>query len=304
MIRIKINKNNMDIKTKIQIIVSLVLVALIGLLTWWIQIPTDDIKAQLIDDSPTVLIRIKDFEFTPDVVKVDKGTTVSWLNDETDANAGVQHNVASYDPEDSTKSAELFDSELLSQGDTFSYEFLDEGAFYYNSPLHPYMTGKVCVGTASEEADPDCVGETTEAEGTLGGTETTTTTTTTTSPSDILPKPTTPKIPDTTGASTTSPVTTTTTTTTASATGVGAGEDILPPLASPEVASTTLKTAADEEFKPNVSPNSTSTTMTTTTSTGAPKTASSGPEDVVYIFVAMISVFIAKKYLSRSTGVN
>jgi plastocyanin len=283
----------MDIKTKIQIIISLVLVFFIGLLTYWIQLPVDDMKAQLITESPTVLVRIQDFSFVPDVVKIDNGTIVSWLNDETDANAGVQHTVVSYNPEDSTKSGEQFQSNLLSQGDTFTQSFTEEGVYYYNCSLHPFMTGKVCVGAASETADPDCVIETTQPEGTLGeGTTTTTTTTTAEESPPALTLPPTETLPGTAGTAAGIE--------TAAGTGTGAGTEVLesglPPLEETPILSINLQGAADEDYQPNASGQ---TAPTYTSSTAYPKTANSGPEELIYILLALVSLLGAKKYLSR-----
>lgn len=163
----------MDIKTKINIVVSILLVALIGSLAYWAQLPSTDLqvaKAQVVD-TDTVLVRIQDFAFDLDVVRIEPGATVSWLHDETEGNAGVQHTVTSLDlkdPDDPNSNEKLFDSGLMSLGDTFSYTFDDEGVFNYNCTLHPFMTGKVCVGAASEALDPDCAIDETAAEGVAG----------------------------------------------------------------------------------------------------------------------------------------
>ncbi|MBN1494875.1 cupredoxin domain-containing protein [Candidatus Peregrinibacteria bacterium] len=251
----------MDIKTKIQIIVSLGLVTLIGLLTWWIQLPPDDLKAQLLTEEQTVLVRIKEFEYTPDIVRIEKDTVVSWLNDESGANAGIQHTVTSGD---------LFQSDFLSQGDTFSYKFTEEGVYNYSCSLHPFMTGKVCVGAASEDADPDCVIDATQPQETLGGDE------------DILTPPT---------------------------EEITEEEDSFPLIE--EIGEETddsfafspteeLSGAADEDFVPT----STTTTSTTTTQTYAADTAAtqyadtdlskSGPEDLIYVLLALIAMFAAR----------
>jgi len=280
----------MDIKTKIQIIISLSLVFLIGLLTYWIQLPVDDMKAQLLTESPTVLVRIQDFSFVPDVVKIDKGTIVSWLNDETDANAGVQHTVVSYDPEDSAKSGEQFQSELLSQGDTFTNSFTEDGVFYYNCSLHPFMTGKVCVGAASETVDPDCAITSTEPESTLGSEITTTTTTTEDGNPPALTLPPTETLPGTTSSETGAGI----------GTGTGAGGEVLeeglPPLEESSILSLNLQGAADEDYQANASGQK---VPTKASSTAYPKTASSGPEDLVYVLLAIVSLLGAKKYLNR-----
>lgn len=157
----------MDTKTKIHIIISIILVSLITILAYWIQIPSGDIKAQVID-TDTVLVRIQDYAFDPDIVRIDTDTTVSWLNDETEADADIQHTITSYDPEDPAKSGDEFESDILSLGQTFSYTFEEEGVFYYNCSLYPFMAGKVCVGDESEILDEECAIPLTEADEGLG----------------------------------------------------------------------------------------------------------------------------------------
>ena len=163
----------MDTKTKIQTVISLVLVVLITALAYWAQIPSKDLKAQLLtEEVDTVLVRIQDFAFDPDIVRIDEGTAVSWLHDESEANADVQHTVTSYDPEDASKAGEEFESELLNLGDTFTYQFEEPGVYNYNCSLYPFMTGKVCVGDESEELDEDCAIDLTELSTTAEAEET------------------------------------------------------------------------------------------------------------------------------------
>lgn len=146
----------MDTKTKIHTIISIVLLTLITALIYWIQLPSENLKAQVIDHKDTVLVRIQDYAFDPDIVRVEPDTTVSWLNDETEANADVQHIVLSYDPDDPSTEGDEFESDYLSLGDTFSYNFDDAGVYYYSNSIYPFMLGKVCVGAESEALDDDC----------------------------------------------------------------------------------------------------------------------------------------------------
>ncbi|MBD3156402.1 hypothetical protein GF369_01100 [Candidatus Peregrinibacteria bacterium] len=146
----------MDRKTKINTIISIVLVTLIAAVTYWAQVPTQDLKAELVD-TDTVLVRIQDFAFDPDIVRIEPETTVSWLHDEPEENADVQHGVSSYDPEGEIENGAEFKSAIMTQGDTFSHTFNEAGVYYYDGGVHPFMTGKVCVGEESEELDEDCV---------------------------------------------------------------------------------------------------------------------------------------------------
>jgi plastocyanin len=160
----------MDTKTKIHIIISIVLVSLITILTYWIQLPSKDLKAQVID-TDTVLVRMQDFTFDPDIVRIDTNTTVTWLHDESEDNADVLHTVISFDPEDPDASGDIFESDVMSLGETFSYTFNTPGVYYYNCSLYPIiMTGKVCVGDESEVLDEDCSIDPTEADETIPAT--------------------------------------------------------------------------------------------------------------------------------------
>lgn len=162
----EIIQRKMDTKTKIHTLISIVLVTLIAVIAYWVQLPAKDLKAQVID-TDTVLVRIQDFAFDPDIIRIEPDTTITWLHDESEGNADVQHTVTSYDPEDVSKSGEEFESELMSLGDTFSNTFSEEGVYYYNCSLYPFMTGKVCVGEVSEVLDEECAIEVTAAEGGL-----------------------------------------------------------------------------------------------------------------------------------------
>ncbi|MBA4337086.1 hypothetical protein C0416_04945 [bacterium] len=146
----------MDNKTKINTAISVVLVTLITGLAYWVQMPAKDLKAELID-TDTVLVRIQDFAFDPDIVRIEPEATVSWLHDESEGNADVQHTVSSYDPADTSAQGKAFASSLMSLGDTFSFTFNDPGVYNYNCSLYPFMTGKVCVGEESEALDKDCM---------------------------------------------------------------------------------------------------------------------------------------------------
>ena len=79
--------------------------------------------------------------YMPNAVNVSPGETVTWTN--TDF---FPHTVTSGKPTDST-SGTLFDSNILSSGDTFSHTFTasDVGAINYFCILHPWMTGQVIV---------------------------------------------------------------------------------------------------------------------------------------------------------------
>jgi len=79
-----------------------------------------------VPDTGTVTVIIKARAFDPKIVTIKKGTTVTWINEDT-----MMHRVVHL-PE--VRSAELFNSELISPGQSFSYRFLEEGRYKYADP--------------------------------------------------------------------------------------------------------------------------------------------------------------------------
>jgi plastocyanin len=91
---------------------------------------TSDSDAQ----SGAVAAMISNFAFSPSTLKVKKGATVTWTNNDSAA-----HTVTSDD--DSAVSG--LDSELIAQGKTFSFTFDKVGVYSYHCTPHPSMTGTV-----------------------------------------------------------------------------------------------------------------------------------------------------------------
>jgi amicyanin len=83
--------------------------------------------------SGDVAVSMKNIAFDPKSVTVKVGQKVTWTNDE-----GVQHNVVAEKGED-------FKSDLLSEGQTFSYTFDKAGTVTYECTIHPGMEGTVVV---------------------------------------------------------------------------------------------------------------------------------------------------------------
>ena len=80
-----------------------------------------------------VSVSIKSSTFTPDIVEISMGTTVTWTNDD-----GVRHTVTSI--------SGAFDSGNIDPGQTYSYTFNQAGPFEYSCTNHPRMAhGKVIV---------------------------------------------------------------------------------------------------------------------------------------------------------------
>jgi plastocyanin len=79
-----------------------------------------------------VKVAIKDFNFTPHVITVPVGATVTWTNGDDEL-----HTVAAND--------KSFHSPALDSGDSFSQTFAKPGVYPYYCTMHPQMTGQVVV---------------------------------------------------------------------------------------------------------------------------------------------------------------
>ena len=77
-------------------------------------------------------VAIKNFAFSPVMVTVRVGTTVTWTNSDQDA-----HTV--------TATGGVFKSTALNTGDTFRYTFTKPGRYDYLCTIHPFMTATVVV---------------------------------------------------------------------------------------------------------------------------------------------------------------
>jgi plastocyanin len=76
--------------------------------------------------------------YNPEVIDISVGTTVVWENvDNTMHTATSGNPTAGYD--------EVFDSDILSAGDSYEFTFADAGSYEYYCILHPWMIGTVNV---------------------------------------------------------------------------------------------------------------------------------------------------------------
>lgn len=78
----------------------------------------------------TSSVNIQNFAFSPASLNIAKGTTVTWTN-----NDSAPHQIASA----------TFNSQTLSQGQTYSFTFTQTGTFSYSCSIHPSMTGTINV---------------------------------------------------------------------------------------------------------------------------------------------------------------
>jgi plastocyanin len=77
-------------------------------------------------------VNIDNFSFTPAILTVPVGTTVTWINHDD-----VPHLVMSTD--------KRFTSPPLDTDDRFSYIFTASGTYNYYCAIHPKMTAKIIV---------------------------------------------------------------------------------------------------------------------------------------------------------------
>ncbi len=82
-----------------------------------------------------VTVDIAGFAFSPRNLKVSVGTTVTWVNRDS-----VPHDVVSTGTDDvDAQRTDLFASDTLSGGDSFSHTFTEEGEFPYMCSIHASM---------------------------------------------------------------------------------------------------------------------------------------------------------------------
>lgn len=81
-------------------------------------------------------IVMRDMSFSPSYIKVKKGATVTWTNNDT-----VGHNVVASTP--SSSGGLPTSHPLIGKGEAFSHTFNTVGTFAYYCTPHPFMKGTV-----------------------------------------------------------------------------------------------------------------------------------------------------------------
>lgn len=77
-------------------------------------------------------VKIDNFSFTPQEIRVKAGTTITWTNRDD-----IPHTV--------TSTESIFKSKALDTDETFSTTLAKPGTYSYFCSIHPKMTGKVVV---------------------------------------------------------------------------------------------------------------------------------------------------------------
>ena len=75
----------------------------------------------------------QNFTFSPRILMVPTGTTVTWVNEQQ----GTMHNVYSNNG--------TFQSKNLNTGDNYSFKFIKSGTYRYHCTIHQNMTGTIIV---------------------------------------------------------------------------------------------------------------------------------------------------------------
>lgn len=95
------------------------------------QVQTQDLEVSLLTAGVSVTIR--DFSYSPAEITIEKGTTVTWTNQDS-----ALHTVSSDQGWD-------LDSGSLSQLQSYSHTFNESGTFEYHCVFHSMMKAKVIV---------------------------------------------------------------------------------------------------------------------------------------------------------------
>ncbi|OGO51577.1 MAG: hypothetical protein A2148_01305 [Chloroflexi bacterium RBG_16_68_14] len=78
-------------------------------------------------------VRIRDFAFQPANIVIDAGQTVTWTNEDN-----IGHTLTSDE-------GDALDSEILGEGESFSFTFTQPREYRYHCTPHPNMQGLVTV---------------------------------------------------------------------------------------------------------------------------------------------------------------
>jgi plastocyanin len=85
-------------------------------------------------------VKIGNFTFGPQEVKIKAGTTINWTNEDD-----IPHTVVS---------PNNFRSKVLDTDGTYSFTFTTPGTYKYFCSLHPHMTGTIVVEAATGSIAP------------------------------------------------------------------------------------------------------------------------------------------------------
>jgi len=88
--------------------------------------------AQNNNQTSSTAVTIQNFAFSPASLKIKKGDTVTWTNEDS-----APHQIASDN--------NVFSGNSIGKGQTYSFKFSETGTFAYHCAIHPSMKGTVVV---------------------------------------------------------------------------------------------------------------------------------------------------------------
>jgi plastocyanin len=97
------------------------------------------------DPNSTTTVNIHDRDFDPAQLNVAPGTTVTWINKDTEAHTVTARN-------------DLFDSGVIEPGQSYSTRLGGSGKVAYHCKKHPHMKGSVVVDDASGGGQGTAIG--------------------------------------------------------------------------------------------------------------------------------------------------
>jgi plastocyanin len=103
--------------------------------------PTPQVTATILNQT-NVSVAIRNFAFSPRILTVSNGTTVTWTNQDP-----TLHQVIN-DPGGSGFNpglGDIFESDPLEKGESYSFTFTSTGLFPYRCAIHPAMEGQIIV---------------------------------------------------------------------------------------------------------------------------------------------------------------
>jgi plastocyanin len=80
-----------------------------------------------------VTIAIRDFDYSPRDATISAGTTVTWVNSDSERHDAVE------------AGDELWRTGLIEEGESGAVTFDDKGEYDYHCSIHPYMEGTLTV---------------------------------------------------------------------------------------------------------------------------------------------------------------
>lgn len=101
-------------------------------------------------ETSKVQVSLSGIAFEPEVIEIDAGTSVSWINEDdilhtVTSGAGKKQGVPGVSEDVPGRHDGMFEQEMDGAGTTFTFTFEEAGTFPYFCAIHAGMTGKVIV---------------------------------------------------------------------------------------------------------------------------------------------------------------